>query len=80
MDDDKEFKEALEQTAVMAHSITEDHNHGCPVGQVARIVRDACIDARESLAAGSGPAQVATDDYRRNWDTIFGAKQSWGQA
>lgn len=30
-------------------------------------------------AAGSGPAQVATDDYRRGWDNIFGNK-TVGQA
>ncbi|MET0795241.1 MAG: hypothetical protein ABW061_27225 [Polyangiaceae bacterium] len=35
----------------------------------------AAIEAPESatplLAARSGPAQVATDEYRRNWDAIW---------
>ena len=26
----------------------------------------------DSAAAPSGPAQVATDDYRLNWDRVFG--------
>jgi hypothetical protein len=27
---------------------------------------------RESLAASSGPAQVATESYRKNWDAVYG--------
>jgi hypothetical protein len=27
-----------------------------------------------ALAAHSGPAQVATDDYRRNWDAIWSSR------
>lgn len=27
---------------------------------------------RETLAANSGPAQVATESYRNNWDAIYG--------
>jgi hypothetical protein len=27
---------------------------------------------RETLAASSGPAQVATESYRKNWDAIYG--------
>ena len=27
-------------------------------------------------AAGDGPSQVATDEYRKGWDTIFGRKGS----
>ena len=27
-------------------------------------------------AAGDGPSQVATDEYRKGWDTIFGRKSS----
>lgn len=29
----------------------------------------------ETKAAGNGPAQVATEDYRDGWDRIFGAKR-----
>jgi hypothetical protein len=27
-----------------------------------------------ALAANSGPAQVATDNYRKNWEAIYGHK------
>jgi hypothetical protein len=27
---------------------------------------------RETLAANSGPAQVATESYRKNWDAVYG--------
>jgi hypothetical protein len=27
---------------------------------------------REALAANSGPAQVATESYRKNWDAVYG--------
>jgi hypothetical protein len=27
-----------------------------------------------ALAANSGPAQVATDNYRKNWEAIYGQK------
>jgi hypothetical protein len=31
-------------------------------------------EPRSSRAAGSGPAQVATDAYRRNWEAVFQTK------
>jgi hypothetical protein len=31
--------------------------------------------AKPVVAAGHGPAQVATDTYRANWDAIFGARE-----
>jgi len=34
----------------------------------------------EAKATSHGPAQVATDTYRRNWESIFGARQVVGQA
>jgi hypothetical protein len=27
---------------------------------------------RDTLAASSGPAQVATESYRKNWDAVYG--------
>lgn len=33
-----------------------------------------------SKVGRSGPAQVATDAYRRNYETIFGARQVVGEA
>jgi hypothetical protein len=32
---------------------------------------DRQVPATEASAARSGPAQVATDEYRRNWDAIW---------
>lgn len=78
---DADLIEALEATAVYADAVAEDHkSHSCPIGRIARTVRDGCINARERLSGGDGPAQVATPQYRANWDTIFGAKQERGQA
>lgn len=37
--------------------------------------RDRADDGQAALER-SGPAQVATDAYRKNWDTIFGARRS----
>jgi hypothetical protein len=31
---------------------------------------------REPRPAGDGPSQVATDSYRKGWDTIFGGKRA----
>jgi hypothetical protein len=72
--------EALETTTIIANAIAREHRHNCPVGRIARTVRDGCINAREQLAGGSGPAQVATSQYRANWDNIFGNKQTVGSA
>ena len=33
---------------------------------------------REAQAPRHGPAQVATEDYRANWDRIFGGKKAPG--
>ena len=33
-----------------------------------------------ALGGGQGPAQVATEDYRQGWETIFGKKQPVGEA
>jgi hypothetical protein len=79
MDEDDLIK-ALKVTENVAATIAEQHDDDCPLGEAARVIRDGCRDAHETLAASKGPAQVATDDYRRNWDGIFGAKSSWGQA
>lgn len=78
MDKDDLLK-ALKHTEELAGEVAEQHDHDCPIGEVASAVRDGCREAHE-LLAGSGPAQVATDNYRRNWDTIFGGRQQWGQA
>jgi hypothetical protein len=78
MDEDDLIK-ALKTTEHIADSVAQEHGDDCPIGEAARVIRDSCRDAHETLAC-RGPAQVATENYRRNWDGIFGAKQTWGQA
>ena len=48
------------------------HHEECPVAKVLRAKADAMTT--------KGPAQVATPDYRANYESIFGAKQEVGQA
>jgi hypothetical protein len=77
--DEEDLIKALKNTEQVADTIAKEHSDDCPIGEAARVIRDGCRDAHETLA-GRGPAQVATETYRRNWDGIFGAKTSWGQA
>jgi hypothetical protein len=80
MDKDKaELDEILKEAEEATGSVADRHNHGCPLGEMARDMSNTFREARVSLA-GKGPAQVATDNYRKNWDGIFGAKPQWGQA
>ncbi len=44
------------------------HDDDCPNG------------AAERAAADKGPAQVATEEYRKGWENVFGIKQPVGQA
>jgi len=78
--DKDDLIKALMTTEKVADDIASQHSDDCFIGEAARTIRDSCRDAHQILAAGSGPAQVATENYRRNWDGIFGAKSSWGQA
>jgi hypothetical protein len=39
------------------------------------VLHEAPRAAATSPAAPSGPAQVATDDYRLNWDRVFGSAE-----
>lgn len=43
------------------------------------IHEDDCPN-RPASQAKSGPAQVATDDYRKGWDNVFGIRQPVGEA
>jgi hypothetical protein len=36
---------------------------------------EVLVPSSEGAAARSGPAQVATEAYRANWDTIFASKK-----
>lgn len=57
------------------------HEDECPAKALFTEFADA-IDGRESenAATSGGPAQVATETYRNNFDTIFGKRQVVGQA
>jgi hypothetical protein len=69
MDDDT--KKDLDK--LLSH-VSRQHPGACLTGEFARAVQ-----AR--LASGSsGPARVATAQYRSNWDGIFGAKPTVGVA
>lgn len=71
-------KKMLEATARMADRIAAEHAPTCGTAKLMRVVGDA---ARNTLAAvHKGPAQVATPAYREHWETLFGKKQTVGQA
>ena len=78
--DKEDLLKALKHTEQVASDIAEEHSEDCLIGEAARVIRDSCHDAHEVLMAGKGPAQVATDNYRRNWEGCFGGKTQWGQA
>lgn len=77
--DKKDLIKVLEHAENIADDVADEHRHGCPIGEAATAISAGCREARDRLT-GKGPAQVATDNYRKNWDGIFGAKQTWGQA
>jgi hypothetical protein len=70
-------RRALEAAADLADREADTHRPTCGAGKFLRAAGEAI---RASLAGGSGPAQVATPAYRENWDTLFGKKQTVGQA
>ena len=77
--DKDDLVKVLKITEDVANDLADQHRHGCPIGEIATEVSATCREARNHLT-GKGPAQVATDNYRKNWDGIFGTKQQWGQA
>jgi hypothetical protein len=73
---DPDDKKILEEVARRAEAEAEKHDEGC-------YMRDAfkAIGANaRAMAAGDGPAQVATPAYRSNYETIFGGRVEAGQA
>jgi hypothetical protein len=71
---------ALAETA--GDKLSREHDDPCPLAHAGKTLREVARELRVemALAAGSGPAQVATDAYRQGWDNIFGGKRSVGQA
>lgn len=68
-----EVLQAVEDTL---DAVAEEHkDHDCGTSELALGISAAVKVKREKLAAGSGgPAQVATDKYRRNYDMVFMSK------
>jgi len=91
--DKKLMHDALSKLADAAEAEADAHgDHDCIVADIAAVVG---IVAREGAAScgrvvktkngrtrfvESGPAQVATQAYRDNFETIFGKKTPVGQA
>ena len=67
----------LERVAPLVDRLADDHPEPCPVGELARGVGRAI---RRELGGGDGPAQVASEQYRENFETIFGKRVEPGQA
>jgi hypothetical protein len=80
MDDDE--KDDHKAIAEMAEAIAANHGagteHACPLG---KLMADVGVEARRRMkCTTSGPAQIATEAYRRNWEGAFGARTIVGQA
>ncbi len=43
--------------------------------EVDAAARDSSRRSERSRAVSSGPAQVATDTYRKNWDAVYGSRK-----
>lgn len=78
MNDDQ--RKMLEVVAQAAENTAREHQPSCGTAKLMKIIGDAARGALGSESARSGPAQVATEAYRQNWDTLFGSKQTVGQA
>ena len=83
MSDEEGKKKSEHPVAAVLRRVAADHHEDCPTNKLFTEFADA-IDGREEAnaeaAAGARPAQVATERYRSNYDTIFGKKQVVGQA
>ena len=71
MSNDDENK-LLKKIAEAADEMAEVHeDHGCVFEAIGIIAGEG---ARKALAAGDGPAQVATPEYSKSWDRTFSGK------
>ena len=76
-DDDTKKKKMLTALADATERIRDQHREGCHI----RAVADQLSGLYRAAATGSGPAQVATADYRASWERTFsGKKPVVGQA
>ena len=76
-----------EKTSRMLANLAAHHERSAHPGEtcnVADAIRDHARHygalADRGTGRGRGPAQVATDDYRAHYDTIFGKRATVGEA
>jgi hypothetical protein len=78
MSEDKnnnEAAEALSAAEAVLDAVAEEHkDHDCGTTDLAMKLSAGMKLKREKLSGGGGPAQVASDKYRRNYDAIFMSK------
>ena len=74
MTDDKPDPDTIEE---VGEALIAQHGERCGLHHVGHAMVGA---ANKIRATSGGPAQVATDAYRQNWDTIFGGRVAVGQA
>jgi len=82
-DDDsaKRLIRVLDDIADTAEQTATEHVEECPAHDFSKDVsRIARRTAGALRSTSGGPAQVATSQYRANWDTIFGRPTVVGQA
>jgi hypothetical protein len=81
-EDDK--RKLLEVAAKSADEVADEHERLHPeygACSVSRQMREIGGSIRATLAAGGGPAQVASTAYRASWERTFGgSKPVVGQA
>ena len=80
MSEKKPDADLLDNFADFADEIAKHHDHDgqpCLTGDLATGLSHA---ARKRSAEMRGPAQVATERYRKGWEGVFGAKPVRGQA
>lgn len=80
MDDKDDLRNTLEFAEAVTSMVSSAHPHPCATGEVARSMNQSVRRQLSALAAGDGPAQVASHAYRQGWETIFGKKQTVGEA
>lgn len=78
--DDNELRKLLDAVESASETLSQCHPEPCEIGEGARTLRNNIRSVKEKLFGGQGPSQIATRDYRTNWETIFGVKQVAGEA
>jgi hypothetical protein len=77
--------DAVKEIETTAHKVASRHSEECEIGSIARYVEHSMHGIGHQIAPQrdcnhTGPAQVTTDAYRKNWETIFGTPMTAGKA